>query len=448
MKKAHTIFEHTDCISEVMVTKYVSGKLSAAEKYGVERHLADCEMCSDAMDGLEIISDKNKISAITEELNKKIQIRINAKDVNKVVKIVFIQKYRSQLAIAASVIIILGLVFVFRYNLSMNNEPGTAASQKIFADKFAPYPTEQEAIIEQAPPVPPQGSAAQREILLERNSTNEEDNEAPADDKQPSSKEVEASKQRSTGATKLGSDYYSVPVEEKREVQALKSVDADASGAEAGAARRAEKISNSESFEFGGVTNSPDVSKTQTKMATDKIVRQDEEGGQRTAPMAIRLQEGESRSKVKKSSNNQSASPSATSSFESVQPVASEIAGLALRSDDAYVAMQKYEQKNYQGAAEEFEKILAKEPNNYNALFYSAVSYLSLGQTDKALTNLNKILEKKDGEFYDAAQWYASLAYIKNNDRPNARKNLMELKNNSDSKYQKQASETLNQMQK
>jgi len=32
--------------------KYISNKLSSAEKHEVEKHLIDCDMCSDAAEGL------------------------------------------------------------------------------------------------------------------------------------------------------------------------------------------------------------------------------------------------------------------------------------------------------------------------------------------------------------------------------------------------------------
>ena len=79
-------------------------------------------------------------------------------------------------------------------------------------------------------------------------------------------------------------------------------------------------------------------------------------------------------------------------------------------------AMIKYDKQDYAGAVYDFEKVLKQNPNDEKALYYSAVSYLSLGQTEKALTNLNKILTNKNSKYYDDAQWYSSLAYIKNNE--------------------------------
>ena len=111
-------------------------------------------------------------------------------------------------------------------------------------------------------------------------------------------------------------------------------------------------------------------------------------------------------------------------------------------------AMIKYDKQDYTGAVTDFEQTLKQNPVDEKALFYSAVSYLSLGQPDKAVANLNKVLQNKNSGYYDDAQWYLSLAYIKKKDAKNARGNLMELKSNSRSKYQKQAIETLDEMDK
>jgi len=111
-------------------------------------------------------------------------------------------------------------------------------------------------------------------------------------------------------------------------------------------------------------------------------------------------------------------------------------------------AMIKYDKQDYAGAVKNFEQALKQNPNDETALFYSAVSYLSIGETDKALPNFNKILSNKNSKYYDDAQWYSSLAYIKNNDMKNARMNLIQIQNNEKSRYKKQADETLEQIKK
>ncbi|GEP88569.1 Putative zinc-finger [Chitinophaga terrae (ex Kim and Jung 2007)] len=55
------IFVTTGCPSQQQLLDYVQGKLSAAEQHEVEMHLADCELCSEAIEGLSAIKEKEKI---------------------------------------------------------------------------------------------------------------------------------------------------------------------------------------------------------------------------------------------------------------------------------------------------------------------------------------------------------------------------------------------------
>ena len=66
----HIIFTETDCISEQTMFDYIDNKLSAKERHIVEKHMLDCELCSDAMEGLEIVRDRNRISIINKTVDE------------------------------------------------------------------------------------------------------------------------------------------------------------------------------------------------------------------------------------------------------------------------------------------------------------------------------------------------------------------------------------------
>lgn len=79
------IFGSTECVSSEMLIKYKDGKLSKEEMYKVEKHLVDCEMCRDELDGY-LLMDEQKITDLFE-LKKKInpQLRKQTKFNPKVV---------------------------------------------------------------------------------------------------------------------------------------------------------------------------------------------------------------------------------------------------------------------------------------------------------------------------------------------------------------------------
>lgn len=575
MKTINNIFEHTDCLSEEILTKYISDKLSPAEKHEMEKHLIDCEMCSDAVEGLSVISDKRKISEVTSELNQKIQTRISrigTMEEKKKVKIIFLQQYRTQLAVAASIILVLGLVWFFRTNMAMK-EMDPASAEKMFAEKFSPPPSDLDndastplsatngkeqtkadanntvATVQEHPPLAKStpeeaekkvvaeetpsfsaGAKSGKDILQEKHlgwaeKTSSRKLENPAQKTEQSEQDIVVLKgeekeednfyrykgaettpkgnvatksevtPRDEDAGALGdvvlvskevsknqNELESLKEKDKKEETkkpqstAVTNVEMPATGASAVAGNQPVtdksgalvKHSDKKTTDDRERVDENKVNRAQSgegdvlAFASGKKTKETKSGGKgkegktpkkksvpgyydvqttTSAPMPeiqsqTKATETESRDEI----SGKLDSIVALGTFEST------IAVSGLISIDS--AMIKYDKQDYGGAVKDFERTLKQNPNNEKALFYSAVSYMSLGETDKALVNLNKILANKNSKYYEDAQWYSSLAYIKNNDMKNARMNLIPLQNNEKSKYKKQADETLEQIKK
>lgn len=108
----HTIYSPGDCLSEKMLFDYIDNKLSHKERHIVEKHLLDCEMCSDALEGLEMVSDRNRISLIKEAINK----RISESTKKEAVVVSF--NYKMAFSIAATIaLLIVGVFFFNKINL-------------------------------------------------------------------------------------------------------------------------------------------------------------------------------------------------------------------------------------------------------------------------------------------------------------------------------------------
>lgn len=60
-EKFTDIFTETACPSQDQLLAYVQDKLSPQERHQVEQHMADCEMCSEAVEGLMAITQKEQI---------------------------------------------------------------------------------------------------------------------------------------------------------------------------------------------------------------------------------------------------------------------------------------------------------------------------------------------------------------------------------------------------
>lgn len=138
----HKIFAQTDCLSEQTLFDYIDKKLSAKESHVVERHLLSCELCSDAIEGLEILKDRNRIPTIKSEVSKRVS------SLQKETKVISIN-YKIVLSIAASILLLIGGVFFF--NL-LNNKSEMAALKQ------------DEAVL---PPPPPAISSEESEVSSE-----------------------------------------------------------------------------------------------------------------------------------------------------------------------------------------------------------------------------------------------------------------------------------------
>ncbi|CAL1517546.1 zf-HC2 domain-containing protein [Chitinophaga sp. MM2321] len=77
------IFVTTGCPTQQQLLDYVQGKLTAEEQHEVEMHLADCELCSEAIEGLAAIKDKKQIPVWLRDMRwqllKKLHIRYRSR---------------------------------------------------------------------------------------------------------------------------------------------------------------------------------------------------------------------------------------------------------------------------------------------------------------------------------------------------------------------------------
>lgn len=148
----HTIYSHSDCLSEQQLFDYIDDKLSQKERHVIEKHLLDCELCADALEGLEITKDRTRISHIKGLIN----LRIAGTSKKEAVVVSF--NYKMVFSIAAAIaLLVVGVFFFNKINLK-------EASMSDLAELKEESP---------APPPPPPSFEA------EQNSTGASDESAP-----------------------------------------------------------------------------------------------------------------------------------------------------------------------------------------------------------------------------------------------------------------------------
>ncbi|HQV79309.1 MAG TPA: hypothetical protein PLJ42_12275 [Chitinophagales bacterium] len=103
-------------------------------------------------------------------------------------------------------------------------------------------------------------------------------------------------------------------------------------------------------------------------------------------------------------------------------------------------AIQAYEHENYFEAVNEYQKLVANNPNNVKNNLFLGLSYLSTNQAPKAIDIFNKIIEAN--EYGNEIKWYLALAYIKNNQIQEAQ-NLFHQLASTENFYQQKSKEIL-----
>jgi hypothetical protein len=92
---------------------YAAGKLTKVEMHMVERHLTDCAMCSDALDGILQLENPNSINSVMAELNAAIDQR--AKRSSAI-------SFSYAIRVAASLLVLLSIsILTYNYFSSLNS---------------------------------------------------------------------------------------------------------------------------------------------------------------------------------------------------------------------------------------------------------------------------------------------------------------------------------------
>lgn len=93
-------------------------------------------------------------------------------------------------------------------------------------------------------------------------------------------------------------------------------------------------------------------------------------------------------------------------------------------------AFYEYDSGNYQKSVVLFSKIYDAEKDDY-ALFYKALSLMELKKTNEAISTFKQFDLNKNNAFTPFVKWYLALAYLKTNEKENAKLLLESLVENA-----------------
>jgi hypothetical protein len=118
-----------DCIPEEMLIRYAKGTLAASDSRRVEEHLTECELCSDALDGIMKSGDVQHYHARVHSTKLSLRKKIGLGEERKMFP------FTRTMAVAATVLLLAVSAWFVQYVMQKE-------SQKVFTDQFKPFPAE------------------------------------------------------------------------------------------------------------------------------------------------------------------------------------------------------------------------------------------------------------------------------------------------------------------
>jgi hypothetical protein len=470
----HIVFSDPNCLSKDILISYHTGSLSEKERHKVEKHIMDCELCSDALAGFALIPKQGSMTEISSRLNRLTEGNRSTK----------------RFMIAASITAAL-FVTGYLYN-NLNNSSG----QKDLALNSTDKITSQE-------PREPLNKTA-----TEVSTENEEKDHgahkpSPAENYPPTIQDRNQSgrvasdlfkaEKNNTITLKSNSKSDTTSIESASEGMIAASSSSNASSADLADASMEENVSpktededlkrevhnkaeaesqtmaKKEMEKLQPQAKAPVDAETKTMVTNERARIRQENAAARSDSDNTRSQGMVTKSAIKsippkampsKSGNSTvtyfagyktvpfsslyPSSPNENSSPEEGVPARFENSKMKSESykkskEDVHViktttydevlenALEKYKAESYSKAIELFNLLLTHFPGDINALFYIGLCNYQQGQSDQAIANLTKVIDHKNKLLSEEAKWYVALSYIKKADTKEAKRFLNEI---------------------
>lgn len=121
------LFTPAGCLTLETMKRYSASSLSSDEKTQVENHLENCELCRDALEGLMLVSDTDKLESIVSEINENL---ISNMPSEKTARSVRLPNRFYYIAAAASVIILIGIFSYFKFYMQEQDSELSVVTEK------------------------------------------------------------------------------------------------------------------------------------------------------------------------------------------------------------------------------------------------------------------------------------------------------------------------------
>lgn len=406
------MFNPSSCPSSDVLSAYVAGKLSRAEKRAVEEHLTECEMCNDELEGLLLINPPEKADAIVAEINAEIDKRL-APGKEKSFPFFF--------RIAASIVLLGGLAFLLVYQLPNKRENAILSDN---TDKAHTTEALKDSGIKEAP-----GLTAPVEA---------EEETPPAAIKNVPKGSVDQNKNTTSSAgRKIAGDYDFLIVEDVAEN--IESDDVPATGyfSEPVAAEKVQEMANI--IEDEKKSETP-VTKTESTIVDAVTISETRASGK-----ISRNYRRAEKDKEAKALSADSEKPAAPAQGEAAEIQTYTATGGMVGGSGFNTAVEKAQIEAYGEAVILFESTGGESIMTVNQRYYYALSLFKTNQVAKASRIFKKLEQEKPAELFNEIQWYYALTLISLDKKTDAAKVLNAIKD-SNSPYAIEAIKKLEQL--
>jgi hypothetical protein len=369
LNKNKNIFIKRNCLSKEELISYAKQTLPEIENHHVEKHLLDCELCTDALDGIYLLRDPSGIKNVSAEMLRRLHENPDSKK----------NSIRPAFLIAAAIVcvfIISGIYFSYIHNaenlkselavLPLENKKNNPASQPILfkdTDRISLKESTGNSSVEEAKTKTPDKINSQSKDASRPVTTIVSD--AAINDKQIAA-----------AVPKPADEIVNGTVAANEKPTAELSPDAEQ--------RYSPAEDTSKTHEYNNRVNNSEEAKTYDNQ--EKLQK----------PEAAAMSE----TALKK---NKSGSAK-------------------MNIDDSLKDVQKdIENENYKSASIKLDELSKEYPGNMNVKYLSGVVYYKTNEGKKALDCFNAVLNSGDKNLFEDARLHKALTYVKMSDDKNAR---------------------------
>jgi hypothetical protein len=114
------------CLTESQLFDYIDGKLKASDMHFIEKHILSCAFCSDALEGLEKVKDRDKVAAFISATTGAGKTAEKEEEKEKP-KVIPLNPNRKYYALAAGLVLIIGITLFLKLSVSNGLENAKTA---------------------------------------------------------------------------------------------------------------------------------------------------------------------------------------------------------------------------------------------------------------------------------------------------------------------------------